>query len=152
MSRGMHDDCTPWMLALCGISKSRQARGNIQQRRGVRSQPEGADSRGRRVMVLSNMLGGTESEACLVAVSANCRRTVQEKRSRGSRGIVDRPRPQIKEISPPQLKQAIGQDVLATLAQQTGFRKKSFSPDCRENCQPQSTSTRGTVACLRATV
>jgi len=25
----------------------------------------------------------------------------------------------------------------------TGLSQKSFSPDCRENCQPQSTSTRG---------
>src|SRR5258705_2031244 len=36
--RNAIDDCTPWDACPCGISKSRQARGNIQQRRGVRSQ------------------------------------------------------------------------------------------------------------------
>jgi len=46
------DDCTPWNACPCGVSKSGQARGNAQQRRGSVSKPESGDatSRERRVI------------------------------------------------------------------------------------------------------
>jgi uncharacterized protein YidB (DUF937 family) len=44
-----------------------------------------------------------------------------------------------KEVSPPQLKQAIGQDVLATLGQQSrpDFRRKNSLPDSLVSFRPQ---------------
>jgi uncharacterized protein YidB (DUF937 family) len=57
-----------------------------------------------------------------------------------------------KEVSPPQLKQAIGQDVLAALGSRQGFPRKSFSHDWRENCQQPSTNTHRTVIYPRATL
>ena len=60
-----------------------------------------------------------------------------------------------KEISPPQLKQAIGSDVLALLKKRQDFRNKSCLPDFRASFRQQLTSTRQTAVCrgprLRAT-
>jgi uncharacterized protein YidB (DUF937 family) len=46
-----------------------------------------------------------------------------------------------KEISPPELKQAIGPDVLATLEQQTGLSQQNYSQGFHENCQVRLIST-----------
>jgi uncharacterized protein YidB (DUF937 family) len=46
-----------------------------------------------------------------------------------------------KELPPPQLKQAIGQDVLAALEQQRGCRRRSYWRGYRANCQPRLINT-----------
>jgi len=53
-----------------------------------------------------------------------------------------------KDIAPPQLRQAIGADVLQPWRSKPAFRRTSFSPGFRANCRRPSTSTRQT-ACFR---
>src|SRR5258705_1518748 len=126
MSRGMPSmTALLGMLALAGYQNRDKLAEIFNTAVGSVPKPEGGGQARAQSDVLSNMLGGTGVGGLL---GGGLGELLEQFKKNGQGEAAESwighgPN---KEISPPQLKQAIGQDVLATLAQQTGLSQEEL--------------------------
>jgi uncharacterized protein YidB (DUF937 family) len=129
MSRGMPSmTALLGMLALAGYQNRDKLAEMLSNAAGSPSKPEGSGqprTQGDMLSSLSGMLGG----AGIGGLLGGGLNELFEQFTKNGQGetaeswVGHGPN---KEISPPQLKQAIGQDVLATLVQQTGLSQEEL--------------------------
>ena len=129
MSRGMPSmTALLGMLALAGYQNRDKLAEMLSNAAGSLSKPEGSGqprTQGDMLSSLSGMLGG----AGIGGLLGGGLNELFEQFTKNGQGetaeswVGHGPN---KEISPPQLKQAIGQDVLATLVQQTGLSQEEL--------------------------
>ena len=129
MSRGMPSmTALLGMLALAGYQNRDKLADMFNKAAGSVSKPEGGGQpqpQGDMLSSLNNMLGGAGVGGLL---SGGLGELLEQFTKNGQGEAAESwvgPGPN-KEIAPPQLKQAIGQDVLATLEQQTGLSQEEL--------------------------
>jgi uncharacterized protein YidB (DUF937 family) len=129
MSRGMPSmTALLGMLALAGYQNRDKLAEMFNKAAGSFSKPEGGgppQAQGDMLSSLSSMLGGAGVGGLL---SGGLGELLEQFTKNGQGEAAESwvgPGPN-KEIAPPQLKQAIGQDVLATLEQQTGLSQEEL--------------------------
>ena len=128
MSRGMPSmTALLGMLALAGYQNRDKLADMFNKAAGSFSTPEGGGppQQGDMLSSLSSMLGGAGVGGLL---SGGLGELLEQFTKNGQGEAAESwvgPGPN-KEIAPPQLKQAIGQDVLATLEQQTGLSQEEL--------------------------
>ena len=126
MSRGMPSmTALLGMLALAGYQNRDKLAEIFSGAVGSLTKPEGGGQPRAPSDVLSNMLGGAGVGGLL---GGGLNELLEQFTKNGQGEAAESwigPGPN-KEISPPQVKQAIGQDVLATLAQQTGLSQEEI--------------------------
>jgi uncharacterized protein YidB (DUF937 family) len=126
MSRGMPSmTALLGMLALAGYQNRDKLAEIFNSAVGSRPKPEGGEQPRAQSDVLSNMLGGAGIGGLL---GGGLNDLFEQFKKNGQGEAAESwigPGPN-KEISPPQVKQAIGQDVLAALAQQTGLSQEEI--------------------------
>jgi uncharacterized protein YidB (DUF937 family) len=129
MNRGF-----PSMTALLGLlavagyqnrDKLAEMLGGMQQKAGTPAQAGQGGGQGGMLGNLGDMLSGTSVGNLL---SGGLRDLVDTFKQKGQGEIADSwvGRGPNKQIAPPQLEQAIGSDVLATLSQQTGLSREEL--------------------------
>ncbi len=147
MSRGM-----PSMTALLGLLaiagyQNRDKLAEMLKGAGANSQPPGSGGQqpgpGGLLGNLGGMLGGAGVGGLLNGgIGELLEKFNQNGQGETAQSWVDKgPN---KEVPPPQLKQAIGPDVLAALEQQTGLSQEELLAGFRGNCRPPLTTTRRT--------